>query len=72
MNPDEFPDFVQQARDLAARSGLPERRTLEIAAETIRRNRDASTNEQIRFHLSLDLQKVEAALRATEPNGARR
>jgi hypothetical protein len=58
------PDFLQMAKDLSKKTGKTELAMLAVIADTIRRNRDASDNEQIRFHLGLDLAKVEAEIDA--------
>lgn len=58
------PDFLQLAKDLAAKTGTTELAMLAVIADTIRRRRDASASEQIRFHLGLDLAKVEGEIDA--------
>lgn len=63
MTTAQFQDVLGQARSLAERTGLPEARILAISAETIRRHRDAATREQIRFHLGVELWKIEQRLR---------
>lgn len=58
------PDFLQLAKDLSTQTGKTELAMLAVIADTIKRNLEASTNPQIRFHLGLDLAKVEAAIDA--------
>lgn len=58
------PDFLRMAKDLAAKTGKAESAMLAVIADTIRRKIDATDNEGIRFHLGLDLAKVEAAIGA--------
>lgn len=55
------PDYLQMARRHADNGGS-ETAALATIADTIQRQIDTSDNEQIRFHLSLDLAKVEAEI----------
>ena len=61
------PDWPARAREMAARIGVPERRVLEIMAGKIGAALATATEEQHRFHLSRDLDAVEARLRELEP-----
>jgi len=57
------PDWLAQAREHAARTGVPERRVLEIMAGKIGAMLAVATTEQARFHLSRDLDAIEARIR---------
>lgn len=58
------PDFLQMAKNLAKKTGKTELAMLAVIADTIKRKRDASNDEGIRFHLGLDLAKVQAEIDA--------
>jgi len=57
------PDWLAHARQLSLSSGLPERRVLEIVAGKLGAALAAATHAQHRFHLSRDLDAVEARIR---------
>lgn len=63
------PDWLARARQLAADTGLPERRILEIMAGKIATALAAATAEQHRFHLSRDLDGIEARIREIDGAG---
>ena len=60
------PDWPAQARRLSERTGVPERRVLEIVASTLSCALATATSAQHRFHLSRDLDMVEARIRLVD------
>lgn len=58
------PDWLAQASAFSARTGVPERRVLEIMAGKISAALATATTEQARFHLSRDLDGIEARISA--------
>lgn len=57
------PDWLAQARQLSSETGVPERRCLEIMAGKIGAALAKATADQHVFHLSRDLEMIEARIR---------